>query len=163
MLSVKRALLMSVGERYVLLVTNFATAALISRILTPKEIGVSVIAMAIMAMALSLREFSSASFLIQREELSREDIRGASTVMFILTGVIAVVLVVVSPLLASFYSEPNLIPYFRVVAACLFLDTSLTLITALLRREMSFGKVALTEPPDCRSVTSLVIKLCLTK
>ena len=142
MLSVKRALLMSVGERYVLLVTNFATAALVSRILTPKEIGVSVIAMAIMAMALSLREFSSASFLIQREELSREDIRGASTVMFILTGVIAVVLVVVSPLLASFYSEPNLIPYFRVVAACLFLDTSLTLITALLRREMSFGKVA---------------------
>ncbi|MFD1981399.1 oligosaccharide flippase family protein [Mesorhizobium newzealandense] len=142
MLSVKRALLMSVGERYVLLVTNFATAALVSRILTPKEIGVSVIGMAIMAIALSLREFSSSSFLIQRKELSREDIRGASTVTFILTGVVAAALVVASPFLASFYSEPNLAPYFRVISVCLFLDASFTLIIALLRREMSFGKVA---------------------
>lgn len=142
MLSVKRALLMSVGERYVLLVTNFATAALVSRILTPKEIGVSVIGMAIMAIALSLREFSSASFLIQRRELSREDIRGAFTVTFILTGIVAAALVVASPFLASFYSEPNLVPYFRVVSACLFLDALFTLINALLRREMSFGKVA---------------------
>ncbi|TIX37230.1 MAG: sugar transporter, partial [Mesorhizobium sp.] len=142
MLSVKRALLMSVGERYVLLVTNFATAALVSRILTPQEIGVSVIGMAIMATALSLREFSSSSFLIQRKELSREDIRGAFTVTFILTGVIAAALVAASPFLASFYREPNLVPYFRVISVCLFLDASSTLIIALLRREMSFGKVA---------------------
>ncbi|MER9190913.1 oligosaccharide flippase family protein [Mesorhizobium australicum] len=142
MLSVRRALLMSVGERYVLLATNFVTAALISRILTPQEIGVSVIGMAIMAVALSVREFSSSSFLIQSKELSREDIRSAFTVTFILTGIIAAALVGASPFLASFYNEPNLVAYFRVISACLFVDASLSLITALLRREMSFGKIA---------------------
>ncbi|QKC85286.1 oligosaccharide flippase family protein [Mesorhizobium sp. NZP2077] len=142
MLSVKRALLMSVGERYILMITNFATAALVSRILTPEEIGVSVIGMAIMAIALSLREFSSSSFLIQRKELSREDISGAFTVTFILTGAVAAALVIASPFLALFYGEPNLVRYFRVVSVCLFLDASSTLISALLRRDMSFGKVA---------------------
>ncbi|WFP62622.1 oligosaccharide flippase family protein [Mesorhizobium sp. WSM4904] len=142
MLSVKRALFMSVGERYVLLVTNFVTAALISRILTPKEIGVSVIGMAILTVALSIREFSSASFLIQHRELHRDDVRSAFTVTFILTGVTAAVLLVASPFLARFYSEPNLVPFFRVIVACLFLDAASNLIIALLRREMSFGKVA---------------------
>jgi O-antigen/teichoic acid export membrane protein len=142
MLSVKRALLMSTGERYFLLVSNFATVGLVSRILTPEEIGVSVIGMAILAAVMSLREFSSPSFLIQREELSREDIRAAFTLMFVLTGIIAALLLASSPFLASFYEEPNLAPFFRVLAACLFLDAALVMITALLRREMSFGKVA---------------------
>lgn len=142
MLSVKRALLVSSGERYFQMVSNFATAAVVSRILTPNEIGVSVIAMAILAIAMTLREFSSSSYLIQHEKLSREDIRGAFTVMFIFTGMVAAGLIAASPFLASFYGEPNLIPYFRIISACLFLDTSFILITALLRREMSFGKVA---------------------
>lgn len=142
MLSVRRALLMSTGERYFLLLSNFVTAALVSRILTPEEIGVSVIAMAVLAIAMSIREFSSSSFLIQREKLGREDIRCSFTVMFILTGIIAVFLVAASPFLAGFYGEPNLVPYFRVVAVCLFLDVFSITINALLRREMQFGKVA---------------------
>ena len=116
MLSVKRALLISTGERYFLLISNFATAALVSRILTPEEIGVSVIGMAILAIVMSVREFSSTSFLIQREKLSREDIRGASTGLLILTGAIAAFLVGAAPFLAAFYDEPNLVPYFRVIS-----------------------------------------------
>ncbi|WP_032918347.1 oligosaccharide flippase family protein [Mesorhizobium erdmanii] len=161
MLMVKRALFMSVGERYVLLVTNFATAALISRILTPREIGVSVIGMAILAIALSIREFSSSSFLIQRKDISREDIRGAFTVTFILTGAIATTLVVASPFLASFYNEPGLIPYFRVISVCLFLDASFNLITALLRREMSFGKIAAIDIAGAVTNSAATIVLAL--
>lgn len=142
MLSVKRALLMSTGERYFVLVSNFATAALVSRILTPKEIGVSVIAMAVVAIAISVREFSSSNFLIQREVLDPEDVRGAVTVMFILTGIIAAILIGASQWLANFYDEPNLVPYFRVVAVCLLIDAFFIPITALLRREMHFGMVA---------------------
>ncbi|TGS82681.1 sugar transporter [Mesorhizobium sp. M3A.F.Ca.ET.174.01.1.1] len=142
MLAVKRALLISTGERYVLLATNFTTAAVVSRILTPEEIGVSAIGTAILAIIMSVREFSSSSYLIQRNELSREDIGAAFTVMFILTGIIAAVLVAVSPAMALFYRQPNLVPYFHIVSICLFLDACFILINALLRREMSFGKVA---------------------
>jgi O-antigen/teichoic acid export membrane protein len=142
MLGVKRALLISTGERYVLFATNFATAAAVSRILTPEEIGVSAIGTAILAIVLSVREFSSSSYLIQRDELSREDIAATFTVMFILTGVIAAILVAVSPAIALFYRQPNLVPYFHIVSLCLFLDACFILVNALLRREMSFGKVA---------------------
>jgi O-antigen/teichoic acid export membrane protein len=143
MLSVKRALLMSTGERYVMLATSFATAAAVSRILSPEEIGVSVIGMAILAITISFREFSGPSaYLIQPGELKREDIRGAFTATFILTGMISAVLVAASPFIAWFYGESNLAPYIRIISVCLLLDTVLILITALLRREMSFGKVA---------------------
>lgn len=142
MLSVKRALLVSMGERYVLIATNFATAAVVSRILTPKEIGVSAIGMAILAIVTSVREFASPNYLIQRDELSREDLRSASTVVFLLTGVIAATLVAVSPAVASFYGEPNLVPYFRIISICLFLDALIIPITAVLRREMAFGRIA---------------------
>lgn len=142
MFSVKRALLMSTGERYFLLVSNFLTAALVSRILTPQEIGVSIIGMAILAMVMSLREFSSSSFLIQREKLSNDDISCAFTVMFVLTGIVSAFLVLAAPALARFYDEPNLVPYFRVIAICQLLDCFFIIINALLRREMKFGKVA---------------------
>jgi O-antigen/teichoic acid export membrane protein len=141
-MSVKRALFMSTAERYVLLLSNFATAALVSRILTPQEIGVSVIAMAILAVVISLREFASTGFLIQHRELGPGDIRAAFTVLFILTGIIAVFLVAASPVLARFYGEPNLVSYFRIVSVCLLLDAVYVPITSLQRREMQFGKVA---------------------
>lgn len=142
-MSVRRALMMSTGERYFVLMSNFATAALVSRILTPEEVGIAVIGMAILGLAMSLREFSSPNFLIQRQELSREDVRAAFTVMFILTAIIAVLLLASSPSLASFYGEPDLVPFFKIISVCLFLDTSFVLINALLQREMCFGKVAI--------------------
>jgi O-antigen/teichoic acid export membrane protein len=160
-MSVKRALLMSTGERYFLLISSFGTAALVSRILTPEEIGVSVIGMAILAVAMSLREFSSSSFLIQRKELSREDVRGAFTVTIILTAIIAALLLVSSPFIASFYGEPNLVPYFRVISACLFLDTSFIPVITLLRREMSFGKVAAINMTGAAATAVATISLAL--
>jgi O-antigen/teichoic acid export membrane protein len=143
MTAVKRALLMSTGERYVTITLNFAGVAAASRILTPKEIGISVIALAILGIALSAREFASSSFLIQRPVLSREEIRVSFSVMLLLTAAIALLLAAAAPALASFYEEANLVPYLRLVSVCLFFDLVPIQVAALLRREMVFGKVAL--------------------
>lgn len=142
MTAVKRALLMSTGERYVAIVLNFLVIAAASRILTPKEIGISAIGVAILGIALSAREFASSSFLIQQPVLSREDIRVSSSVMFVMTAAVAAMLNAFAPALAAFYEEANLVPYLRVVSVCLFVDLVTIQIVALLRRDMSFGRVA---------------------
>lgn len=139
---VKRALFISTGERYFLLASNFIRVALVSRLLTPSEIGVSVIGMAIVAIAMSAREFVSASFLIQRENLTRDDIRGAFSAMLIITGAISGLLMLVAPWLAESYREPNLVPYLHVIAVCLLVELFSTQILTLLKRDMLFGKVA---------------------
>jgi O-antigen/teichoic acid export membrane protein len=143
MTAVKRALLMSTGERYTTIALNFAVIAAVSRIMTPEEIGISVIAVAILGIVLSAREFASSSFLIQRPVLNREEIRGSFSVMFALTAAIAVVIAAAAPVLASFYDQENLVPYLRLVSVCLFVDLVPIQVNALLRREMAFGKVAL--------------------
>ena len=139
---VKRALFISTGERYFLLASNFIRVALVSRLLTPSEIGVSVIGMAIVAIAMSAREFVSASFLIQRENLTRDDIRGAFSAMLIITGAISGLLMLAAPWLAESYREPNLVPYLHVIAVCLLVELFSTQILTLLKRDMLFGKVA---------------------
>lgn len=143
MSAIKRALLLSTGDRYFALVTNFATVATVSRILSPAEIGVSVIGAAIVGIFMSVREFASGSFLIQRGELSRNDVRTAFTVMLILTLAIAIALLLAAPRLASAYDEPKLAPYLRLVSVALFVELISTQILTLLRRDMAFGKVAL--------------------
>ncbi|GGF54405.1 sugar transporter [Azorhizobium oxalatiphilum] len=141
-MAIKRALFLSTGDRYFALACNFATVAAMSRLLTPEEIGISVIGMAVVGIALAAREFVSTSFLIQRQHLSREDVRATFTAMLVVTAIIGSALAFAAPALAELYGEPNLTPYLHVTAACLFVDLAGIQIGALLRREMAFGKVA---------------------
>ncbi|WP_269930498.1 oligosaccharide flippase family protein [Aminobacter sp. HY435] len=139
---VRRALLLSTSERYIVLGSNFLTIAIVSRILTPAEIGVSVIGMAIVGFASSVREFASTSFLIQHKELARSDIQSAFTVMLIFTLVTAGALAVLAPHFAAAYEQQGLSPYLRVIALSMLIDLFPGLVATLMRREMAFGKVA---------------------
>lgn len=142
MAGIRRALLLSTGDRYFSLISNFLTVAIVSRMLTPAEIGVSVIGMAIVGFASSVREFASSSFVIQRPDLTRTDIQSAFTVMLGFTLLIASVLLLAAPFLANFYEEAGLRAYLRIVALGMMLDLISTIIITLLRRDMAFGKVA---------------------
>ena len=79
MTGVKRALLLSTGERYFALASNFIVTAIVSRLLTPSEIGVSVIGMAIVGLAMAGREFASPNFLIQHRDLDLRTEAGTRT------------------------------------------------------------------------------------
>ena len=107
------------------------TISIISRLLTPAEIGLSVIGIGIMTLALALREFASSEFLIQREEVTQTDIRTAFTIMFLLYGSIAAVLVPLTPWLAMIYGEPELSHYIYIIIAAGLLDTLAMPITTL--------------------------------
>jgi O-antigen/teichoic acid export membrane protein len=142
MAGIRRALLFNAGERYVGLAVNFLTISIISRLLTPAEIGLSVIGIGIMTLALALREFASSEFLIQREEVTQTDIRTAFTIMFLLYGSIAAVLVPLTPWLAMIYGEPELSHYIYIIIVAGLLDTLAMPITTLLRRDMAFDLIA---------------------
>ena len=71
MTSVRRALLFSLLERYALTVLAFASNVLLARLLTPSEIGVYSVCMAVVGIAGVLREFGIGSYLIQKREVTR--------------------------------------------------------------------------------------------
>lgn len=139
---VRRALAMAAGEQYVRLIVGFLLVAAISRLLTPGEVGVAVIGTGVMTVALALREFATSEFLIQRREIGREDIRTAFTVVCALTAMISAAVFALAPLIASWYGEPRLALFLRILAVAGLIEATAAPITGLLRRDMAFGSLA---------------------
>jgi len=130
-------------QRYFGMVVNFATVAVVSRLLLPEEIGLAVIGSSITIIAMSAREFASTNFLVQKKDLSQADIRAVFSVLAVVTGVVSVGLSLAAPWIAAAYGEPSLAPYLRVTALATFLEIAAALVTALMQRNMAFGKVAM--------------------
>ncbi len=143
MIGIRRALLLTTAERYFTLAVNFMTVAAVSRLLTPEEIGVAVVGTSIAALAFSAREFATGTFLIQQPAMTREDVRGAFTVMLLLSLLIAGTIALLAPWAATAYGEERLAIYLRVIAVSFLLELASAPIIALLQRDMEFQKVAI--------------------
>jgi O-antigen/teichoic acid export membrane protein len=142
MSGIRRAFYFSSLERYLSLVIGFGSITIVSRLLTPTEIGTSAIGIAVIAMAISLKEFAASGFLIQGEEVERTDIRTAFTIQLVLTLLITTIVVYFTPDFADFYGEPTLRRFIQVMAATLVLDTFAAPVISLLRRDLAFHTLA---------------------
>lgn len=138
---VRRAFLMATIEQYSQVAVSIAMIAVLSRLLDSNEIGIAVIGLGIGTLAFNFREFVTSEYLIQRDSVSREDVRTAFTLMFGFSVVIGCLLFLSSSWLADFYAQPGLHAFIRILALTGIIDASVCTITALLRRDMEFGLV----------------------
>jgi len=158
---VRRALAMTAGEQYLRLAISFALIASVSRLLTPTEIGVAVIGTGVMAIVLGLREFATSDFLIQRQEVLRDDIRTSFTVLFLLTAGITAAMFVLAPWFGTFYGEEKLARFLRVAAVAGLIEALSLPITGSLRRDMAFGTLALINATSATVTAVATISLAL--
>jgi len=140
---IRKALLVTTGERYAGLASNFIMTVVVSRLLTPDEVGIWAIGLAAAMLVMSVREFAPATYLVQKVSMSREDMRAAFTVMLTLSALIAATLALIAPWLAEFYGEPSLMAYLRVAAIAVVIDAVPFTFTALMRRELAFAQAAI--------------------
>ena len=142
MTNFRRALLLVTVGNYFSQAIRFALIAVVSRLLTPEEIGISVIGAGTMTIAYSLREFATPAFLIQRKEITREDVRTSFTLLFGLTALVMCAMLAFAPKIARSYSEADLSFFLYVTAVSGLLEVVTLPINALLQRDMAFGKLA---------------------
>jgi O-antigen/teichoic acid export membrane protein len=144
MTSIHRSIFFSAVERYgSLLLFLFSTAAL-SRLLTPGEFGIYAVINAIVAViTASFQEFGGANYLIQKKLLSEQNIRTAFTITFCVSITIGIALFICSDAFVWFFNQDAL----KVGIAVSTLNFALTpfsvVISALFRRNMEFGKLAI--------------------
>ena len=105
--SVRGALLFSFAERYALIVISLASNLLIARLLTPAEIGVYSVTLAVMSIGQALRDFGVASYLIQEKELTDDHVRTALGVTLVIGLSLALITLGAAPWVADFYREPT--------------------------------------------------------
>jgi len=142
MSGVRRALLFSFAERYALIVVNLAANLLIARLLTPAEIGVYSVTLAVMSIAQVLRDFGVASYLIQEQDLTDDHIRTALGVTLIIGLALGFVVFGAAPWVADFYREPRMRDLLWLAAFNFLLLPFSTISLALLRRRLAFKALA---------------------
>lgn len=142
MSGVRSALLFSFAERYALIVINLASNLLIARLLTPSEIGVYSVTLAVMSIAQVLRDFGVASYLIQEKDLTDDHVRTALGVTLVIGVGLGLVVFGAAPWVAGFYGEPLMRDLLWLAAFNFLLLPFSTISLALLRRRLAFKALA---------------------
>ena len=141
-MTVRRAFILSSIEQYLAIVINVVVVATMARLLTTDGIGHMVTGIGIGAVALSIREFATPEFLIQRQTIDLRDIQTAFTLLAAITVLVTVCLMSAAPWIASFYAFPDLPFFLFLVLLSAFAEIISHPIIAIMRRDMAFGRLA---------------------
>lgn len=142
MASVRRAIVASYFERYAGLLLSLATISITSRILTPAEIGLSVLGATFTALAESMRDFGVTNYIVNSEKLSKDEVRTSFTMMLAVAILITLTLLVSAGWYADFVKEPRITNFVRIVAFGFLFASIGAPIVALLRRDLKFWDIA---------------------
>lgn len=144
MSSIYRSIFFSALERYGSLVLLFLSTAVLARLLAPGEVGIYAVINAIVSViAASFQEFGGANYLIQKKSLSKRNIQTAFTITFCISIMIGATLFMGRDALVWFFKQDGLKAGIAVSTLTFALTPFSVTISALLRRDMEFGKLAI--------------------
>jgi O-antigen/teichoic acid export membrane protein len=158
-LSTRRALFLSLAQRYVGLTIYIVSTMILARLLKPEEIGIFSLCAAVTAIAGTLRDFGISEYIIQERELTRDRLRAAYGLAIVTAWTLALIVFLLRSPLAAYYGEPGL----RVVLAVLTLNFLLLPLAspafAVLTREMKFSAIFVIQTAAAltQAVTSIAL------
>jgi len=137
----RKSLVISFAQTYTSLLFNILTVMIVSRLLTPTQIGVYSVAAALTALVQMLRDFGVSEYLVQEKHLDEEAIRTAFTINVIIAWILACVLFALSTLISKFYGNPGIGQVVRVLSGTFILLPFGTNALSRMRRDMAFGTI----------------------
>lgn len=141
---VQRSIIFSAVERYGSMLFLLLSIAILSRLLTPEEFGIFAIVNALTTVtASSFQEFGGANYLIQKASLSRRNIRTSFTITFCMSLLIGALLFAIKDDLAAFFGQQALATGIAVSVLNFLLWPFSITVSALFRRDMEFGALAI--------------------
>jgi O-antigen/teichoic acid export membrane protein len=160
-LSVRLSLGLALLQRYFALAASLVTMMIVSRLITPAEMGVYFVAAGFLGMAGPLAQLGVGAYLVQERELNPARIGTASGLLLLSSWSIALLLFLSRHALADFYGEPALAAVLTVTAACFVLVPISTPAVSLLQREMRFDALLVIGVigSAVQAVTAIVLAL----
>lgn len=143
MASVRRALVLSMSERYLLIILSLASNILLARLLTPEEIGLYSVAIALIGIAQVLREFGIGNYLIQVKTLTDDHIKTAFGFSLTIGASLFLIVYFAAPFAGSFYNDIRVVETIRISALNFLVLPFCSISLSLLRRDMQFKKLVL--------------------
>ncbi|AYA36874.1 lipopolysaccharide biosynthesis protein [Hymenobacter oligotrophus] len=119
--------------------------AVMARLLTPAEFGLVALAGVILRFGSYFAQMGMEQAIIQKPDITTQDVRAAFTSSALLGALFTAILVVGAPLAVAFFHEPKAVPVVRVLALGLLLTGLNATALSLLRRQMRFQILAIIE------------------
>lgn len=138
-LSVRKSLVFSFAQKYTTFIFSFISIIIVSRLLTPNEIGVFSVAVGLTILANTLRTFGVSDYLVQEEHLTEQMIRTSFTISLIFAWALAFILFAASWQVGSFFRDAGVGRVVRVLSGSFVLVPFGITAMALLKRDMAFG------------------------
>lgn len=142
-MSIGRSLSITIAQRYITIGLQLLSFVIIARLLTPEEIGLYSVAIAVIGIAQILRDFGIGSYLIQERELTDERIRTAFTVTLIVSLLLFLVVLGCAKPAAMFYEDERLTRILGLLSINFLLVPFNSTTMSLLKRQMRFGLLAI--------------------
>lgn len=138
-LSLRKSLVFSFAEKYTSFVVSLVAIVIVSRLLTPKEIGIFSVAVGVTTLANTLRTFGVSNYLVQVKDLTEDMIRTCFTINLLIAWTLAFVLFATSWQVGAFFHDAGVGHVMRAQSVSFILVPFGITALALLRRDMAFG------------------------
>ena len=127
------------------LVTNLLFAAILARILSKEQFGLYAIGLSFYALGQFISDFGIGQALVQKRELTDEDIRAGFTSSLLLGLSATIIVWLFAPLAGRLLNHDDVVPLVRSFALLYPLVSLATVSTSLMRRAMRFKPLMLAE------------------
>ena len=140
---------------------NWAITIVVIRLLTPEDYGLMSQAMILIGLLALINEMGMGAALIQRQELDKQLSSQVMALALLINFFIFVLLLLLSPLVASFFGEPDLVEIIVILGIGFLCQSFAVIPSAILSRRMEFKKKALVDllTMVSSSVVTLVLAL----
>ena len=150
---------MSSIDSYASIALQLASTVIISRLLTPAEVGICSIAAVFHALASACRDFGIGEYLIQERDLTQEKIRAAFGLNILVSWLMAVSMVAIGPVAAGFYREEGIRDVMAVMALSFVIVPFGAILQAWFRRELKYTSIVTSNV--IASVGTFIVSIAL--
>jgi len=143
--TIATALRWSIGGRLAAQAVSWLSTLLVIRLLQPDDYGLMAMAMSVAALALILNDVGLTSAIVQRPDLTVDDIGGVLGATVLFNGALFVLLFSTAPWIARYYQTSELVGILRVLALQFPIQSFGLIYASLLVRRLDFKTKSLVE------------------
>lgn len=143
MSSVRASVFFSLLDRYATAAINFVMLVVLSRLLTPPEIGLYAAAAGLIIIADQLRDMGASNYLIGAKSLTEETVRCVFTITFAISMLVFAATWSGAAAIAGFFAQPAMKELLRISSLVFLISSIANPLVATLRRDLNFRATAM--------------------